>query len=68
MDTKSYVSEQNIGSSTVLRKLKPLMGWLDIELTERCNNNCIHCYINLRLGPRGSRQFPLVTTTVSTAT
>ena len=20
---------------------------LDIELTERCNNNCIHCYINL---------------------
>ncbi len=22
-------------------------GRLDIELTERCNNNCIHCYINL---------------------
>lgn len=20
---------------------------LDIELTERCNNNCVHCYINL---------------------
>lgn len=24
-----------------------LLGKLDIELTERCNNNCIHCYINL---------------------
>lgn len=25
----------------------PLLGRLDLELTERCNNNCIHCYINL---------------------
>ncbi len=24
----------------------PLLGHLDVELTERCNNNCIHCYIN----------------------
>jgi len=23
---------------------------LDVELTERCNNNCIHCYINLPAG------------------
>ena len=23
------------------------LGSLDIELTERCNNNCIHCCINL---------------------
>jgi len=22
------------------------MGHLDLELTERCNNNCVHCYIN----------------------
>jgi radical SAM protein with 4Fe4S-binding SPASM domain len=28
-------------------KSRPLLGQLDIELTERCNNNCIHCYINL---------------------
>lgn len=25
----------------------PLLEHLDIELTERCNNNCIHCSINL---------------------
>lgn len=26
---------------------KSLLGRLDIELTERCNNRCIHCLINL---------------------
>ena len=26
---------------------KPLLSHLDMELTERCNNNCLHCYINL---------------------
>lgn len=26
---------------------KPLLRTLDIELTERCNNNCLHCCINL---------------------
>ena len=25
----------------------PLLGLLDLELTERCNNDCIHCCINL---------------------
>jgi radical SAM protein with 4Fe4S-binding SPASM domain len=25
----------------------PLLGYLDLELTERCNNDCIHCCINL---------------------
>ncbi|MBU1006592.1 MAG: radical SAM protein [Candidatus Omnitrophica bacterium] len=28
-------------------KKEPYITRLDIELTERCNNNCIHCYINL---------------------
>ncbi len=25
---------------------KQLLGKIDIELTERCNNNCMHCFIN----------------------
>ena len=28
-------------------KIRPRLGRLDIELTERCNNNCLHCCINL---------------------
>ncbi|MGA9349073.1 MAG: radical SAM protein [Anaerolineae bacterium] len=28
------------------RDKRPLLGQLDIELTERCNNACIHCLIN----------------------
>jgi radical SAM protein with 4Fe4S-binding SPASM domain len=30
-----------------LGEKRSLLGQLDIELTERCNNNCIHCCINL---------------------
>jgi len=33
----------------VKQPAKPLasrLGKLDIELTERCNSRCIHCYIN----------------------
>jgi radical SAM protein with 4Fe4S-binding SPASM domain len=29
---------------------------LDIELTERCNNNCIHCYINLPADDRDAQK------------
>ncbi len=28
------------------KRLSSRLGRLDIELTERCNNRCIHCYIN----------------------
>lgn len=34
---------------------KRLLSELDIELTERCNNNCIHCYINLAADDRQAR-------------
>jgi radical SAM protein with 4Fe4S-binding SPASM domain len=29
------------------KRAKPILSDLDIELTERCNNNCVHCCINL---------------------
>lgn len=29
---------------------QPLLTHLDVELTERCNNACLHCYINLPQG------------------
>ena len=27
-----------------------------IEVTQRCNNNCVHCYNNLALGDKGARR------------
>ncbi|WP_424358773.1 radical SAM protein [Methanocella sp. MCL-LM] len=31
----------------LFKSIAPLLGKLDIELTERCNNACMHCSINL---------------------
>jgi MoaA/NifB/PqqE/SkfB family radical SAM enzyme len=28
----------------------------EIELTERCNNNCVHCYINLAANDEEARK------------
>ena len=35
-----------MGKADLFREKRPLLGQLDIELTERCNNRCIHCLIN----------------------
>lgn len=44
---KSYVSKIRPDKFPLWKNKRPLLTRLDIELTERCNNNCIHCYINL---------------------
>ena len=47
MQSESYVLKQDINKASLWKATKPLLGRLDIELTERCNNDCIHCCINL---------------------
>ncbi len=47
MQNQSYVVKQDIGKTSLWKTAKPLLGRLDVELTERCNNNCLHCCINL---------------------
>lgn len=37
------------------------LGHLDIELTERCNNNCIHCCINLPENDRQAQSLEMTT-------
>lgn len=44
---KSYARKIRLDKAQLWGDRKPILGRLDIELTERCNNNCIHCYINL---------------------
>ena len=43
-----YVRQVSPGEavSLGLNQIQPVLAHLDIELTERCNLNCIHCYIN----------------------
>jgi radical SAM protein with 4Fe4S-binding SPASM domain len=41
-----YVVKHSIEGYAFWAKNQPLLQALDIELTERCNNGCLHCYIN----------------------
>ncbi|MFA4889656.1 MAG: radical SAM protein [Candidatus Omnitrophota bacterium] len=45
----AYCEEIREGSDYFFATKKLLLNRLDIELTERCNNNCLHCYVNLPL-------------------
>ena len=43
------------------KPLLPRLGTLDIELTERCDNDCIHCCINLPLGEKDAHAREMTT-------
>lgn len=47
MQSDSYVTKVTIDKVSFWKNKAPLLVRLDIELTERCNNNCLHCCINL---------------------
>ena len=47
MNTGEFSEKKNLYQHTLFKRKRPLLEDLDIELTERCDNNCIHCYINL---------------------
>ncbi len=42
----TYVQKLRPHEFRIWKNKKPLLGQIDIELTERCNNNCLHCCIN----------------------
>ncbi|MCU0666416.1 MAG: radical SAM protein [Candidatus Omnitrophica bacterium] len=46
----SYVVRKDLKQAHIWHKSKLFLYQLDIELTERCNNNCVHCCINLPAG------------------
>jgi radical SAM protein with 4Fe4S-binding SPASM domain len=43
----SYFVKVRADKVSLWKDNTPPLDSLDMELTERCNNNCIHCYINL---------------------
>lgn len=42
-----YVKKLKPHEFSIWRDKQPLLGQLDVELTERCDNDCLHCCINL---------------------
>ena len=54
--TSPYTIEMQPGKAALWSKRKPLLSKLDIELIERCNNDCIHCCINLPVGDRDAKR------------
>ena len=52
-----YVEKQHQDQFWSLwHKHRPALVQMDIELTERCNNNCVHCSINQPVAHEYSRQ------------
>ncbi len=52
MKDQSYVVKKEMGSHSLGKNGNPHPDHLDIELTERCNNACIHCSINRPAGDK----------------
>jgi radical SAM protein with 4Fe4S-binding SPASM domain len=50
VSAKTYVRKVMSGEAGLWKSAKPVLARLDIELTERCNNDCLHCSINLPAG------------------
>jgi len=46
MTDSQYASVVSYRDAGLFKDKKPILGRIDIELTERCNNRCIHCLIN----------------------
>lgn len=56
-----YAVKRTASLNGIFGEKKPLLTHLDIELTERCNNACIHCYINLPENDSSSKARELTT-------
>ncbi len=59
-----FVSRRPAHQFDLWKNGRPLLTRLDIELTERCNNRCIHCYINRPEDDRGAKDRELTTQAV----
>jgi radical SAM protein with 4Fe4S-binding SPASM domain len=59
-----YIERISAGSFSRRPYVSPILGQLDIELTERCNNDCIHCCINLPMADSAALEKELDTVEV----
>jgi MoaA/NifB/PqqE/SkfB family radical SAM enzyme len=61
LQKESYVTKKRIDEVQWTKDKPSLLGRLDMELTERCNNNCIHCCINVPADDRKAKERELST-------
>jgi len=61
MSVSLHVEKLNINRNVFWRGSNPFPIRLDMELTERCNNNCVHCCINLPATDRKAQRRELTT-------
>lgn len=52
----AHVRKVPSGQARLWPSRTPLLTRLDIELTERCNNDCVHCSVNRPAGDRDARE------------
>ena len=54
----TYTRRINLDCFPLWEKMKGkgLLSQVSMELTERCNNNCIHCYVNLPIDDEEAKQ------------
>jgi len=62
-EMQSYVRKVAAGRESLWRHRPPLLNHLDVELTERCNNRCVHCYISRPADDRAAAAGELDTAT-----
>jgi MoaA/NifB/PqqE/SkfB family radical SAM enzyme len=61
MKEDSYALKMTPRDFPLWKNKRPSLTHLDMELTERCNNNCIHCYINLPADDISAKERELTT-------
>jgi MoaA/NifB/PqqE/SkfB family radical SAM enzyme len=61
VESASYTITQTLDAAALWAGRPPFLRRLDVELTERCNNNCLHCYINRPADDRAARERELST-------
>ena len=64
MAKANYISKIRSDQYSPWKDNRPLLGRLDMELTERCNNNCIHCCINQPADDQAARKKELSTNNI----
>jgi radical SAM protein with 4Fe4S-binding SPASM domain len=60
-NSEQYVKTISISTADLWKRLNRKLEHVDFELTERCNNACIHCYINLPQNDEDARRKELST-------